>query len=130
MALVDEKENLRYGFEELEKEINDILKNVENIQDILTEGAKEYVNDLSRLPRPYSKLKRIRSSHMLDVMGYRKADNNEVEVGAGVYWLRFVELGTQPSSKRKWSTPSNPFMRRTWDKNKEKYYKKMINKIH
>lgn len=121
-------DNFTSGFNELSSELSEILRNVSNVQDILVVGAEEMVEDLSKLPKPYSQLKRVKSKHMLDVMGYRRAKNNEVEVGSGAYWLRYVELGTRVTQKRKWKTPANPFMRRTWDKNKTKYQKKMLKK--
>lgn len=114
------------GFEELSNLLEEYIEKVENPQDILVVGAKKYVSDLSKLPRPYSQLKRVNSKHMLDTMHYRRAKNNEVEVGAGVYWLNFVERGTGRTTKRKWGTPANPFMRRTWGANSNKYYEAML----
>ncbi len=122
-------DELYKGFDDLSNLLGDILKNIDDPQDALVEGAKLYVNDVSKLPRPYSDLKRVNSKHMLDTIHYRRAKNSEVEVGAGVYWLNFVNLGTSRSSKRKWSTPANPFLNRTWDANKNKYYSAIIKKI-
>lgn len=109
------------GSVDLEKELIAILKKVEKPQEILVKAAEEYAKDLRALPKPYSNLRRSKSKHMLETMTYRRAANEEVEVGAGVYWLRFVELGTSRTKKRKWATPANPFMRRAWESGKEKY---------
>lgn len=129
MHLIDEPENLRIGFDALQRELELLIHSVEHIQDVLVDAAEAYVNDLRRLPKPYSKIRSSQHKHMLDEMGYRRAKHEEVEVGSGVYWLRFVEFGTRASSKRRWGTPRQPFLGPTYALNQSKYTKIMIEKL-
>lgn len=110
------------GFDELGKELELYLKNVENVQDILEVGAKEFTNDLLKLPKPKSNIRKSGYTHLVDSFSYRKVDNNEVEVGWGKYYGRMVEYGT---SKMK----AQPHLRPTWERNKNRYYEKMIKKL-
>lgn len=82
MHLIDEPENLRIGFDALQRELELLIHNVEHIQDVLVDAAEAYVNDLRRLPKPYSNIRSTQHKHMLDEMGYRRAKHEEVEVGS------------------------------------------------
>ncbi len=109
------------GFEELQNELSSILKTVENPIKILEIGAKDFVNDLLKLTRPYSKIKKSGYTHLIDSFAYEIKDD-EIIVGWGKYYGRMVEEGTK-------NIPSQPHLKPTFEKNKEKYYKKMIEKI-
>ena len=109
------------GFEELQNEFSDMLLKLENPLDILEIGAKEFVKDLLKLPKPYSKIHRSGYTHLVDSFTYEKEDN-EIVVGWGKYYGRMVEDGTK-------LTPKQPHLKPTFEKNKEKYYKEMIDKI-
>jgi len=110
------------GFDELGKELELYLKNVENVQDILEVGAKEFVNDLLKLPKPKSKIRKSGYTHLVDSFSYRKAKNNEIEVGWGEYYGLMVEKGTTKMR-------AQPHLKTTWERNKNKYYEKMIKKL-
>ena len=56
---------------------------------------------------------------MIDTFNYRKT-KKDIEVGWGKYYGRMVEDGTKKSKAK-------PHMYPTLKKNKEKYYKKMLN---
>lgn len=109
------------GFEELSKIIENYAKNVDNVEDVLEEGAKEFVNDLLKLPKPISKIKKTGYTHLIDTFSYRKK-TKEVEVGWGKYYGPMLEMGT---NKMK----AQPHIYPLWDKNKEKYYKTMLTKM-
>ena len=41
---------------DLQKELEDIIKNVQSVDSILEVGAKEFVKDLLKLPKPKSRI--------------------------------------------------------------------------
>ncbi len=109
------------GFEELENELSNLLKNIENPIEILEVGAKEFVHDLLKLTKPYSKIRTSGYTHLVDSFAYEIRDD-EIEVGWGKYYGSMVEDGTR-------MTPSQPHLQPMFERNNEKYYKKMIEKI-
>lgn len=113
--------NAYEGFNELTNELIELMNNVENTVDILEDGAKEFVNDLMKLPKPFSKISSSGYTHLIDSFSYQK-NGDEIEVGWGKYYGRMVEEGTNKSS-------AQPHLVPTFERNKEKYYKNMINKI-
>ena len=88
------------GFNELGKDLEDYLKSVENVQDVLEVGAKDFVKDLLKLAKPKSRIRKSGYTHLIDTFAYRKAKNKEVEVGWGEYYGRFVEYGTRKMGAR------------------------------
>jgi HK97 gp10 family phage protein len=120
---MDSNHDLEFkGFIELSKELESMISKVENIQDVLEVGAIEFVNDLKKLAKPISKIRKSGYTHLIDTFSYRKAKNDEVEVGWGKYYGRMVELGTENMGSRAHLKP-------TFEQNKEKYYRKMLYKI-
>lgn len=109
------------GFQDLANIIENYAKEVDNVVDVLEVGAKEFTNDLLRLPKPMSKIKKAGYTHLVRSFAYKKK-KDEVEVGWGKYYGPMVEKGTMKMNDR-------PHMYPLWDKNKEKYYKKMITKL-
>ena len=115
------KEDTFKGFEELQQELFEIIDNVEDPISILEEGAEEFVNDLLKLPKPYSKIHASGYTHLVDTFCYEKKQN-EVVVGWGKYYGRILEDGSV-------KTKAQPHLAPVFEKNKEKYYQTMINKI-
>lgn len=109
------------GFEALSEIIGKYIDEVDNVEDVLAAGAKEFVNDLLKLPKPISKIRKAGYTHLINTFTYRKK-NKEIEVGWGKYYGPMVENGTEKMNAREHVKP-------LWDKNKEKYYKTMITKI-
>lgn len=111
------------GFDELSKIIQNYAQKVEgsNITNILEIGARDFVNDLRKLPKPISKIRKAGYTHLIHSFAYRKK-SKEVEAGWGKYYGPMVEKGTKNMSAREHMYP-------LWDKNKEKYYKKMVSAI-
>lgn len=109
------------GFEALSEIIEKYIDGADNAIEILETGAKEFVNDLLKLPKPISKIRKSGYTHLINSFSYRKKDK-EVEVGWGKYYGPMVEHGTKKMDAREHVYP-------LWDKNKEKYYKTMITKL-
>lgn len=109
------------GFKDLSDMLEECIKNVEDITDILEIGAKQFVSDLLKLPKPISKIKKSGYTHLINSFSYRKKDK-EIEVGWGKYYGPMLENGTRKMK-------AQPHMSPLWEKNKEKYYKTMVTKL-
>ncbi|MGN1302423.1 MAG: hypothetical protein ACI4VO_02065 [Clostridia bacterium] len=109
------------GFQDLADIIEYYAKGADNFIEVLEVGAKEFVNDLLKLPKPMSKIKKAGYTHLIRSFAYKKR-KNEVEVGWGKYYGPMVEHGTNKMDE-------NPHVYPLWDKNKEKYYKTMLTKL-
>lgn len=109
------------GFEALSEIIEKYADKADNFIDTLEVGAKEFVNDLLKLPKPMSKIRKANYTHLIDSFAHRRK-NKEIEVGWGKYYGPMVEHGTK-------NMDANPHVYPLWDKNKEKYYKTMLTKL-
>jgi hypothetical protein len=87
----------------------------------LEAGAKEFVDDLLKLPKPISKIRKAGYTHLINCFSYRNK-KNEIEAGWGKYYGPMVEHGTEKMD-------AQPHLYPLWDKNKEKYYKTMLTKL-
>lgn len=110
------------GFDDLENLIKEYISKSEKPLNILEAGAKEYVNDLRKLTKPYSQIRKSGYTHLIDTFSYRKT-KKDIETGWGKYYGPMVEDGTRKSK-------AQPHMHPTFEKNKEKYYKKMVNEFY
>lgn len=109
------------GFEALSEILEKYADKVDNFVDILEVGAKEFVNDLLKLPKPISKIRKAGYTHLINSFSYRK-NKDEIEVGWGKYYGPMLEHGTNKMNAK-------PHVYPLWDKNKEKYYKTMLTKL-
>lgn len=109
------------GFQELSDMLKNYIEKTDNVIDVLEFGAKEFVSDLLKLPKPISNIRKAGYTHLINSFAYRKKDK-EVEAGWGKYYGPMVENGTEKMD-------ANPHVYPLWDKNKEKYYKTMITKL-
>lgn len=109
------------GFEALSEIIEKYADKADNFIDTLEVGAKEFVNDLLKLPKPISKIKKASYTHLIDSFAHKRK-KKEIEVGWGKYYGPMVEHGTK-------NMDANPHVYPLWDKNKEKYYKTMLTKL-
>lgn len=109
------------GFQDLADIIEYYAKGADNFIDVLEVGAKEFVNDLLKLPKPMSKIRKAGYTHLIRSFAYKKR-KDEVEVGWGKYYGPMVEHGTKKMDE-------NPHVYPLWDKNKEKYYKTILTKL-
>ncbi len=110
------------GFDELQKLMEEYLQNVKEPLEILEIGAKALVNDVRKLPKPRSSVNVAGYTHLLDTVTYEK-NGDEIEVGWGKYFGPMVERGTK-------KMPGTAHMAPTFERNKEKYYQQMIEKIN
>ena len=109
------------GFEALSDILEKYIDSADNIMDVLESGAKEFVSDLLKLPKPISQIKKAGYTHLINTFAYRKKEQ-EIETGWGKYYGPMVEHGTK-------NMDANPHIYPLWDKNKEKYYKIMLTKL-
>lgn len=109
------------GFDELSDLLSGYLEKIENTTEILEIGAKELVSDVRKLPSPRSRMNGSGYTHLLDTVAWKRAVN-EIEVGWGKYYGPMVEKGTRRMR-------AHPHMRTVVERNKERYYKKMIDYI-
>lgn len=109
------------GFQDLSDIIKKYDKNTDNVIDVLENGANEFVNDLLKLPKPISKIKKAGYTHLVNSFTHKKK-KKEIEVGWGKYYGPMVEHGTEKMDE-------NPHIYPLWNKNKEKYYKIMLTKL-
>lgn len=113
-------DNLYVGFEILQNQLSEIIKNVEKPTKILEVGAKEFVKDLSKLPRPISEIRKSAYTHLIDTFAFQ-TQKKEVAVGWGKYYGFMVENGTIKMNARAHLNP-------LWERNKNKYYNLMTQK--
>ncbi len=109
------------GFEALSEILENYSDKADNFMDVLEVGAEEFTTDLLKLPKPISKIRKTGYTHLIDSFAYRK-NKDEVEVGWGKYYGPMLEHGTVKMDAYSHVYP-------LWDRNKEKYYKKMIAKL-
>lgn len=109
------------GFDALEKLLGEYSEKADNVIEILEVGAREFVNDARKLPRPRSMIKRPGYAHLIDTIAYQR-NKDEVEVGWGKYYGPMVEKGTRKMK-------GTPHIKPLFNGNREKYYKKMIERI-
>lgn len=60
------------GFEILSETIAKYAENADNVVDVLEVGAKEFVSDLLKLPKPISKIRRSGYTHLINSFSYKK----------------------------------------------------------
>lgn len=111
------------GITELMDDLEEILEVTEDPVPILTVGAEAFVKDLMKLPKPRSRIRSSRHTHLVDTFAYQESPyrKGEVEVGWGKYYGRMVEKGTVRMGRQ-------PHLEPTFNRNKENYYKKMLKK--
>ena len=69
-----------------------------------------------------SEIRKAGYTHLVKTFTYR-VEKNEIPVGWGKYYGPMQEHGTMKMN-------ANPHVNPTWNRNKEKYYSKMIKKIY
>lgn len=128
MAVKVEKE----GFSELEDMLSDYLKktNDQEISNVLKTGAEEFKDDLLRLASPRSRINKGSYTHLLDTFAVKQEDVGWL-VGWGKYYGPILEHGWSGAGSGKTSHHSAiKHLKPTFNSNKEKYYKDMVNKFH
>lgn len=103
---------------DLEKLLSEYAKKADNVMDILEIGAAEFVSDVRKLPKPRSDVRKSGYTHLIDSVT-KEREKKEIKVGWGKYYGPMVERGTRKMK-------ATPHFAPTFEKNKEKYYKKMM----
>ena len=108
------------GFDDFSKMLEKYMENtsMDNVLNVLEIGAEVLVQDVRALPRPRSQRSGGGWTHLLDTVTQKK-NGEEVEVGSGKI---ITECSWKKAHVR--CRPSHIFLR-TFNRNQEKYYKKM-----
>lgn len=109
------------GFSDFSKELEKYINSSEEVHETLLIGGNAFLKDLDKLSKPISKIKKSGYTHLINSFVCEDT-KDEVIVGWGKYYGRMVENGTKKMS-------SKPHFYPLWEKNKEKYYKLMINNL-
>ena len=109
------------GFEALSEIIEKYADGTEHYMEALEEGAKEFVQDLLKLPKPISQIRKAGYTHLVNCFSYRRKQD-EIEAGWGKYYGPMLEHGTKKMDAQEHLLP-------LWNKNQEKYYKTMLTKL-
>ena len=119
------------GFFELSNELEEYIRKAEKPLEILEVGAKELVRDLKKLTKPISQIKKSGYTHLIETFSYR-VTSSDVEVGWGKWYGRILENGAnvkgRNSNKRYYIQRKH--LEPVYTKNKEKYFKLMIEKFN
>lgn len=106
-------ETMEDGFDSLLKQIESCKIDNQKVVNTLEIGAKEFVKDVRKLPRPRSRMSGSGYTHLIDTVTTRKL-KTEVEAGWGKYYGPMVENGTRKMK-------GTPHMKPTFLRNQEKY---------
>ena len=79
------------------------------------------MNDLLRLPKPRSQITKAGYTHIVSTFASERTDSG-IKVGWGKYYGPMLEHGTRKMAARAHLKP-------LFERNKEKYYKKMTESI-
>jgi HK97 gp10 family phage protein len=113
------------GFDELETLLQQYENSMsaEGVTNILEAGAKEFVKDLLKLPKPISKIHAPGYTHLVKTFAYKTyAKTQEIEVGWGKYYGPMVEKGTRKMK-------ANAHLIPLYNTNKKKYEQLMVNEF-
>lgn len=107
-------------FEDLIKEYAEKVSD-DKALDAVEVGAEEFVKDLLRLPKPRSQINKPGYTHIVSTFALERTDSG-IKVGWGKYYGPMLEHGTRKMAARAHLKP-------LFERNKEKYYKKMTESI-
>ncbi len=111
------------GMQEFENLLKEYAAKVnpESALDAVEAGAREFVNDLLKLPKPQSVINKPGYTHIVKTFALERA-KGEVKVGWGKYYGPMLERGTKKMAAQAHLKP-------LFEQNKEKYYRKMTENI-
>lgn len=89
------------GFEDFEELLKQYSENVSSDKalDAVEEGAKEFVNDLLRLPKPRSQITKAGYTHIVSTFALERTDSG-IKVGGGKYYGPMLEHGNQEDGSK------------------------------
>lgn len=111
------------GFDDFSRMIEELSRRMSEdaVLDAIEEGAKEFTNDLLRLPKPKSQITKTGYTHLIDTFACQR-NGKEIEVGWGKYYGPMVEKGTKKMK-------AQPHLKNAYERNRNKYERLIINKI-
>ena len=112
-------------FAELQREIKQAADAADekNIRDALEVGAREFTDDLLKLPYPISQVRKAGYTHMVDSFTYTKNKQGDgFVVGWGKYYGMIQEVGSKEFR-------AQPHFYPLWEKNKRRYYNDSISRL-
>lgn len=98
--------------------LNQEIKKVENSKKNIERAAKTAINDLNKLPAPFSRIRKSGYTHLVRTFSY-KMKNGEAVISWGKYYGPMVERGTKKMKAR-------PHVEPLIKKNLEKYHRLMM----
>ena len=111
------------GFDDFESLLSEYTKKAskKKVNEALEEGARAFVDDLLKLPKPKSEITKAGYTHLIDsfLCEMRK---DEAVVGWGKYYGRMIENGTKRMK-------AQPHLVPLFNKNKNSYYQVIIKKL-
>lgn len=108
------------GLKQFTEMLEEYEKAANNVADVLMVAGEALAEEVQRLPKP--RRRGAGYTHMLDSVEAAPAGKAAVLVTWGQYYGKFVEHGTKKMS-------AQPHLGLTWDKNKDRYYKMMTDKL-
>lgn len=114
------------SFNELEDLFKEYMQKADKASEVLQAGADSFVKDLKALPSPRSHINKAGHTHLVDTFGSRE-ENGNILVGWGKYYGPILERGWKT---KRGMAPAHPHFKPLFQRNKERYYKIMIQKLH
>lgn len=108
------------GLQKFAELLEQYEKAADGIADVLIVGGEALAEDVQRLPKP--RRRGAGYTHMLDSVQAAPSGKDAVLVSWGQYYGKFVEYGTKKMD-------AQPHLIPTWDRNKDRYYKLMTDKL-
>lgn len=89
------------GMEDFEMMLKQYAKQVdpESALDAIEAGTKEFVNDLLKLPKPRSAVRKPGYTHLIDTFAMERTQG-EIKVGWGKYYGPMVEHGNKENDSK------------------------------
>lgn len=112
------------GYLDLSKQLEKILDSTDKVMDYQEEIAQDFVDDLLKLPKPMSDIKKAGYTHLVRTFSYeRNEKKKDIVVGWGKYYGRMVEQGTRRMNEQAHMVP-------TWNRNQNNYIDKIRKKLN
>lgn len=109
------------GFDDLSELLKEYEVTEEEAIQALEIVAKEFTDDVRKMPKPRSQVRKTGYTHLIDTVTYKRK-RNEIEIGWGKYYGPMVENGT---AKMK----GTPHIKPVFRNNMLKYYKMIDTKL-
>lgn len=109
------------GFDELSRLLKECEITEEDTMQALEAGARAFVADVRKLPKPRSMVRTAGYTHLIDTVTYKRK-RKEIEIGWGKYYGPMVENGTIQMK-------GTPHIKPAFNSNLRKYYETIEKKL-